>query len=140
MAVICGRVLNTNACLRILALALAIVDILLARFGGGSDGYGHHTLPMPQNEMWLVIIASGAYVIILSAIVGTYFRGQAIPLFMEYYFISVGFALFIAGGGSLASRYSRNDAAASLALVVLLLATGVTMLVDFCLMVFNCRR
>ena len=63
--------------------ALAIVDILLARFGGGSDGYGnHHTLPMPQNEMWLVIIASGAYVIILSSIVGTYFRGQAIPLFM----------------------------------------------------------
>jgi len=140
MAVICGRVLNTNACLRILALALAIVDILLARFGGGSRSGYHNTLPMPQNEMWLVIIASGAYVIILSAIVGTYFRGQAIPLFMEYYFISVGFALFIAGGGSLASHYSRNDAAASLALVVLLLATGVTMLVDFCLMVFNCRR
>ena len=54
---------------------------MLARFGGENRGT-HYTLPMPQNEMWLVIIASGAYVIILSAFIGTYFRGQAVPLFM----------------------------------------------------------
>ena len=61
--------------------ALAMVDILLARFGG-KTGYGIHNLPLPQNEEWLVIVASGGYVIILSAILGSYFRGQSVPQFM----------------------------------------------------------
>ena len=58
--------------------ALAIVDILLARFGG-HNGY---TLNLPQNEKWLVIIASGGYVIILGAMVGSYLRGQQVPQFL----------------------------------------------------------
>ena len=100
--VVCGRVLTTNVLLRVAALvspknsfnssekiskklnhniliqALAIVDILLARFGG-NDGY---TLNLPQNEKWLVIIASGGYVIILGAMVGSYLRGQQVPQFL----------------------------------------------------------
>ena len=101
--VVCGRVLTTNVLLRVAALvspkhfsfnsfeeiskklnhkvliqALAIVDILLARFGGHS-GY---TLNLPQNEKWLVIIASGGYVIILGAMVGSYLRGQQVPQFL----------------------------------------------------------
>ena len=50
--------------------ALAMTDILLARFGG-KTGYEKHTLPLTQNEEWLVIVASGGYVIILSAILGS---------------------------------------------------------------------
>ena len=101
--VVCGRVLTTNVLLRVAALvspknisfnsfeeiskklnqnvliqALAIVDILLARFGG-HNGY---TLNLPQNEKWLVIIASGGYVIILGAMVGSYLRGQQVPQFL----------------------------------------------------------
>jgi len=139
--VVCGRVLTTNVLLRVAALALAIVDILLARFGG-HNGY---TLNLPQNEKWLVIIASGGYVIILGAMVGSYLRGQQVPQFLEYVFICVGAALFLAGGGTAidfysnySSRYS-NEKSAGLALAVCLLATGATMAVDFGFMIFNCR-
>ena len=101
--VVCGTVLTTNVLLRVAALvspknisfisseeiseklnhnvliqALAIVDILLARFGG----YNGYTLNLPQNEKWLVIIASGGYVIILGAMVGSYLRGQQVPQFL----------------------------------------------------------
>ena len=58
--------------------ALAIADVLLARFAGEGSG----PIQLWTNEKWLVIIASGGYVIVLSAIVGCYFRGQPIPLFL----------------------------------------------------------
>jgi len=139
MAVLCGRILTTNALLRIVALALAIADVLLARFAGEGSG----PIQLWTNEKWLVIIASGGYVIVLSAIVGCYFRGQPIPLFLEYLFICLGAALFLAAGATTMSAYSNyrsyNKTGGLLALAICLFGTGVTMAVDFGLMIFNCR-
>jgi len=135
---VCGRELGKNGICRVLALALSVVNICVARWGNDGD-----PILAPINEKWLVIIASGAYVIILAGMIGNYFRGQGTPLFMEYFFIGLGFALFISGGACLVSHFhnyrSGSYRNAGLGLASTMLATGVTMGVDFALMVFNCR-
>jgi len=136
--IVCGRALGKNAMCRVLALVLALVNICVARWGNDGD-----PLSVPVNERFLVIITAGAYVIILTGMIGNYFRGQGTPDFMEYFFIGLGFVLFISGGACLVSHFhnyrSGHYRNAGLGLASTMLATGVTMGVDFALMVFNCR-
>ena len=59
----------------------------------------------------------------------------------EYFFICLGAAIFLAAGGTVVNEYHNlytADRSAGLGLAACLLATGLTMAIDFGLMIFNC--
>lgn len=121
--------------LKVLALALCIVVLLLARIGHKGK---NEVLVSSVDERWLTIGTTVGYTIILGTMILTYLLGSGIPDKMELIFQFVGCVLFLATGGVTIDTFQNAAAGAhkdaALAMGSMAIITGIVLFLD-CLII-----